>query len=815
VCVLRLRAPLFLLLLSLHPLPAPGGPALPTNTPIDTTGNGRFDLVIVDGDYNGNGTISMQDVEDAARALTAYTEEPKEVRVVGSATYGVADVPSPSLLPRVGLLELDSNTTLECEPGVVLEGWDETIPDPNGHVVVNRDRIGGNREIHIRSCTIDGGQPESAYATSIGFRTAVWLDGCDDCVIEGSTLRNTFHACFYTRHGDESSSLGNRYENCGSTFLDVPDDKQGQPCLYAFAEAGRVTRGIHSVGDVMLGCGAPAFNVRREDDTASISDVEFRDATVEDTVLPAHGIHWGCFNLRGTLGGGLASGITCRRTAGFSTGSPGVATAGYDEEDTTQHARVSDVQFEDLQRELSLGPWSTDVVLSNPTITTTTATGIVIRPPNRDLVVEGATICAGRGGIVFDTQAGAPAALDPGDPAETTTIRNSAILCTDGDPGGQDFDGIEVRGGRFQKLLLENVDVSGATGNAVRVHDPAATGTPFELTIDGGSFEGTILAEDVGWIAIHGGVVERLVVTDAAKITLFGSDFVTEVAGTPVSVGYGDVEPGFDGRITGVLEDGSPLDVAAENLGVTSRIELRQPNATSLPYHATLEFELSPFDSLSVTGTGLASVEANGSLRSVWLAEGFSGSAVLPDLSTPGGVVSLRVSAAIGSGTLDQLDATGSADHGLLPVGGFYRVCMLVPGCGSSIDLPLTVNGTAGVGIGGAISFGSPVHRTQSHVGWLLGTAMLSDDLPGGPTTVLTRTGFLHGPSSATSSVATTSGVVQLVSPTEIAVAGDPGNTRDALFTTLRLRFVPEPAALAGLASGLIVLLVLAWRRLD
>jgi len=373
-------------------------------------------------------------------------------------------------------------------------------------------------------------------------------------------------------------SRGNRYENCGSTHLDDPQITQGQPCIYPFAEAGRTTQGVRSVDDVMLGCGAPGFNPRTADSTARLSGLEFERGFVEDTVLPARGIYWGCFTLRSAQGLSVARDITCLRTAGFFTDWAGGAAGSYDHIATTHDARVERVVFDSMKRAIWLGPWSTNVMLSELSIQSE-ETGILIAPPNRKLLVEHATICAARGGVLFDSEQGAPNGVNPDDPKETTRLRDIEITCSNPPDAAPAYDGIEIRGGGFQRMELVDAIVSGPTRYAVDVHDPAQTGTPFELAIDGGRFEGAIRAADDAAIEIHGGSLVELIASERATITLLGTDFVAGINGNPVWwVGYGELPPGFAGHISGVLADGSVLDVHATNAGPASSIRLSPPS---------------------------------------------------------------------------------------------------------------------------------------------------------------------------------------------------------------------------------------------
>jgi hypothetical protein len=78
------------------------------------------------------------------------------------------------------------------------------------------------------------------------------------------------------------------------------------------------------------------------------------------------------------------------------------------------------------------------------------------------------------------------------------------------------------------------------------------------------------------------------------------------------------------------------------------------------------------------------------------------------------------------------------------------------------------------------------------------------------PSTTATVAGFAHGPASGTSSTAALGGVIQLVTPATVTAQG---TTKVPVFTALRLHFVPEPAMVVLLASGVGALAWLGSRR--
>jgi hypothetical protein len=75
------------------------------------------------------------------------------------------------------------------------------------------------------------------------------------------------------------------------------------------------------------------------------------------------------------------------------------------------------------------------------------------------------------------------------------------------------------------------------------------------------------------------------------------------------------------------------------------------------------------------------------------------------------------------------------------------------------------------------------------------------------------RQGFVHGPLSETSTAARTSGVVQFVTPLQVDTLGIPDQGKQAAFGTLRIRFIPEPAAATLLGAGALLLAELGRRH--
>jgi hypothetical protein len=230
--------------------------------------------------------------------------------------------------------------------------------------------------------------------------------------------------------------------------------------------------------------------------------------------------------------------------------------------------------------------------------------------------------------------------------------------------------------------------------------------------------------------------------------------------------------------------------------------------AGTLEWEGTLFVSLSASQAVAATGTGVATVNGSGGgghLTTLRVAGGISAVTVVP-FTDPSVTSVTRVTAAVtlGTGTLGPISG-GTLASNILPVQGVVTVCAPFLGtCTFTGMVPLTLNGTRGVGIGGGPIVGSGF-ITLSLTGqpWTAGVATT-------PGTTVTAAGFAHGPASGTSSTAAPGGVIQLVTPATVTAQT---TTTVPVFTALRLRFVPEPAMALLLASGVGCLAWLGSRR--
>jgi hypothetical protein len=278
--------------------------------------------------------------------------------------------------------------------------------------------------------------------------------------------------------------------------------------------------------------------------------------------------------------------------------------------------------------------------------------------------------------------------------------------------------------------------------------------------------------------------------------------------------------------------------------------------AATLEWTGTFRVLIGDFktDAWVGTGSGVATVDTGttaGHLNSLRLGGGgisVTGTTIQTDPENPS-LSSLKIDTAqpliLGKGTLAPFSGGPLTQNKLTGVGigpgnARYLQCILLPGCGNYVPIPVTLNGTRGAGIGGTITvqtFAKQANALKlSVVGtpWTIGAAVITG-VPNRITltqngvitnrftihTTRTVTGFRHGPASATSSSTVTpitsavpGGVIQVVTPTRVDTSLAPPNDFLPVFGIVTLKFIPEPGMILLLGSGVAGLVVLGRHRM-
>jgi hypothetical protein len=268
-------------------------------------------------------------------------------------------------------------------------------------------------------------------------------------------------------------------------------------------------------------------------------------------------------------------------------------------------------------------------------------------------------------------------------------------------------------------------------------------------------------------------------------------------------------------------------------------------NAAVLNWSGTLSQSLADYPEASFRGGGVATINGSSGgipahLQTLRLAAsrgqvGGNATSILTDPETAANGIAAFIYEGIQgqTGTIGPISggaASTSTAGGKMAYPGLVKVCLLSTVCTQFLPLqltqPTTVNGVLGtgvkgIGIGGLITVGGygGIRISLQCAPWTVKTVTVIDQITtptGGLQTFIEipGKGWAHAPVSTTTSTAQVGGMLQLITPAQ-AVTNVPlgSNAKQASFTIVVIKFIPEPGLLLLLGSGVAGLGILARRR--
>ena len=240
---------------------------------VDRDRDGFADFVRVEGDYNSDGRLDADDIQDAINDLT--DNDSGRTVELEPFLYG-----PPLAEDYQGLIVLPSNTELRCR-GAQIVGYDEVVLSAKlygtriittSSVVnpLNRVRPGSGlpvENVAIYGCQIRYDLPAAYDVTSWAQLNhfGIYTDKVTNLTVSGNSVSDTIHACAYFRSTTGGYAAANSFgRNCGNSSNTSSTVRFRQQALYLFASDGIDTNGFVIDRNVSLDAGSSNFTTRAE-----------------------------------------------------------------------------------------------------------------------------------------------------------------------------------------------------------------------------------------------------------------------------------------------------------------------------------------------------------------------------------------------------------------------------------------------------------------------------------------------------------------------------------------------------------------------
>lgn len=251
------------------------------NVLTDGDGDGNPDYIFVQGDYNGDGSVTNADIQDAILALTD-TDSERTVRV-SAGVYDGSGVSNGTL----ALISIPANTALICDPGAVIKGPDVADPDfpggANGKTVSTRiitnsavvdpsdlTQLGDDADdpgIVISGCELYYDLPASYDSTGWTWNEdhfGIYLERATRAIITNNRVSKTTHTCIYLRSLVDAFVNENYLgDGCGNAN-DANGSGSNQQGIYLYAAEGVDTERVIVANNTCIEAGNDCFHTRAQ-----------------------------------------------------------------------------------------------------------------------------------------------------------------------------------------------------------------------------------------------------------------------------------------------------------------------------------------------------------------------------------------------------------------------------------------------------------------------------------------------------------------------------------------------------------------------